>query len=150
MPSLTSRRSRNRVVYALAFVVVILLGVASRRYPTPISELFGKYPGDALWAATVFFGLGALRPRASTLSNTALAFAICFVVEAMKLYQAPWIVGIRRTTLGHLVFGHVFSVQNLVAYAVGVVVALGVEVLWPYGSNERVSHASAQSSRGAA
>ena len=143
MPSLTARRSRNRAVYVLAFVVAILLGLASRRYPSAISELFGKYPGDALWAVMVFFGWGALRPRASTLSVALLALATCFVVEALKLYQAPWIVGIRHTTLGHLVFGHVFSVQNLVAYAAGVVVALGIEVLWPHGGNERVSRANA-------
>ena len=143
MPSLTAKRDRNRAVYILAFIASILLGLASRRYPTEISEVFGKYPGDALWAAMVFFGLSALRPRVSTLGIAYLVLAICFVVEAMKLHQAPWIVGIRHTTLGHLVFGHVFSLQNLVAYAVGVVVALGVEVLWPYGSNERESHANA-------
>jgi hypothetical protein len=130
-------------VYGLAFVVCILLGLASRRYRTAIPELFGKYPGDALWAAMVFFGWSALRPRASTLTVAVLALSTCFVVEAMKLYQAPWIVGIRQTTLGHLVFGHVFSVQNLAAYIVGVVVALGVEVLWLCGSRERVSQASA-------
>ena len=143
MPSLTAKRSRSRTGYVLAFVVSILLGLASRRYPAAIPEFFGKYPGDALWAAMVFFGLSALRPRGSALSVALLALATCFVVEAMKLYQAPWIVGIRHTTLGHLVFGHVFSIQNLVAYAVGVVAALGVEVLWPFGSNERVSHAGA-------
>jgi len=137
-------------MYVLAFVVSILLGLASRRYPTAISEFFGKYPGDALWAAMVFFGLGALRPRASTVSIAFLALSTCFVIEALKFYQASWIVGIRHTTLGHLVFGHVFSVQNLVAYTVGVVVALGIEALWPYGSNERVSHASSESSRSAA
>jgi len=131
MPSLTARRDRNRAVYVLAFIASILLGLASRRYSTAILEPFGKYPGDALWAAMVFFGLSALRPRASTLSIALLALATCFVVEAMKLYQAPWIVGIRHTTLGHLVFGHVFSVQNLLAYAVGVLVALGVEAFWP-------------------
>ena len=136
-------------MYVLAFAASILLGLASRHYPSAVSELFGKYPGDALWAAMVFFGLGILRPRASSLSIALLALAACFVIEAMKLYQAPWLVGIRHTTLGYLVFGHVFSVQNLVAYAVGIVVALGVEVLWPYGSNEGVSHANAQSSRGA-
>jgi hypothetical protein len=120
-----------------------LLGLASRHYPTSISELFGKYPGDALWAAMVFFGLGCLRPRASTIGVALLALAICFGVEAMKLYQAPWIVAIRHTTLGHLVFGHVFSVQNLLAYVIGIAIALSVEVGWPYGSNEKVSHASA-------
>lgn len=143
MLSLTAKRVRNRAVYVLAFVVAILLGLASRRYPSAIPELFGKYPGDALWAAMVFFGLATLRPRACTLRIAFLALATCFVVEALKRYQAPWIVGIRHTTLGHLVFGHVFSFQNLVAYTVGVVLALGVEVLWPYGSHETVSHARA-------
>ncbi len=114
-------------------VVAILLGLASRRYPNPISDLFGKYPGDALWAAMMFFALGALRPRAGTLSIAALTLATCFVVEAMKLYQAPWIVAIRHTTLGHLVFGHVFSVRNLLAYTVGIAVVLGVDVLWLHG-----------------
>jgi len=146
---ITARRDRNRAAYLLAFVASILLGLASRRYPTAILEPFGKYPGDALWAAMVFFGLGCLRPRTSTMVVALLALAICIGVEAMKLYQAPWIVGIRHTTLGHLVFGHVFSVQNLFAYAIGVAMALGVEVGWPYGSGERVSGAAnAQGSRG--
>ena len=127
-----------------------MLGLTSRRYPAAISELFGKYPGDALWAAMMFFGLGCLRPRVSSIGVALLALAIYFGIEAMKLYQEPWIVGIRHTTLGHLIFGHVFSVQNLLAYAIGIAVALSVEVGWPYGSTERVSHASAQSSRGAA
>ena len=131
MRSLTASRSRNRAIYVLVVVLVILLGLASRSYAIEGLELFGKYPGDALWAAMVFFGLGALRPWASTLNNALLAFAICCVVEVMKLYQAPWIVGIRETTLGHLVFGHDFSVENLMAYAVGVVLALGLEALWP-------------------
>jgi len=123
---------RNRAAYLLAFVLVIALGLASRSYPIASLELFGKYPGDALWAAMIFFGLGALRPRPSTSNNALLALATCFIVEAMKLYQAPWIVGIRETTLGHLVFGHDFSVENLAAYAVGVAAALGIEALWPY------------------
>jgi len=115
----------------LAFASAIVLGLASRRHPSPLSDFFGKYPGDALWAAMVFFGWGALRPRSSSLNVALLALATCLVVEFMKLYQAPWIVGIRHTTLGHLVFGHVFSVQNLMAYAVGVVAALGIELWWP-------------------
>jgi hypothetical protein len=109
----------------------IALGLASRRDPNPVSDLFGKYPGDALWAAMVFFGLGALRPKDSSLRIASLALAACFAIEALKLYQAPWIVEIRYTTLGHLVFGHVFSAGNLVAYAVGVAVALGLEWRWP-------------------
>ena len=119
--------------------------LASRRYPTVLSEYLGKYPGDALWAAMVYFGCGAVRPRDGTLAVAALAFATSCVVEVLKLYQASWIVGVRHTNLGHLIFGHAFSARNLAAYAVGVVLALGVEVLWPY-SSDRTGHASSAAS----
>ena len=78
----------------------------------------------------VFFGWGALWLRAGPRSMAALALATCFAVEILKLYPTPWITGLRHTTLGPLVLGRVFSVGNLVAYAVGVCLALGVEVLW--------------------
>ncbi len=139
MRILSARRSRKRIAYVAAFIAAIVLGLASRRYPAAIPEFLGKYPGDALWAAMVFFGLGALGPRASTLRIPSFAAAICFIVEVLKLYQAPWIVGIRHTTLGHLVFGHVFSAENLVAYGVGIAVALGVEALWPFGDERGIA-----------
>lgn len=135
--SLGAARHRVRAAYVVCFAIAILLGLASRRYASPLSALFGKYPGDALWAVMVFFGWGALRPRTSSLSVALLALATCFAVEALKLYQAPWIVGIRHTVLGHLVFGHVFSFENLTAYAVGVAVALGIEWLWPFAGEAR-------------
>ena len=141
--SLTRSRSRSRVAYAMFVVVSILLGLASRQYPNGISSLFGKYPGDALWAAMVFFGLGALRPEASTLNIALLAFATSFSVEFMKLYQAPWIVGIRDTTAGHLVFGRVFAVWNLVAYAVGIWTAATGEWLWADGGSRTAVSATA-------
>jgi len=119
------RHSRNRVGYAVAVAVVIALGLASRRHPGVLEPLFGKYPGDALWAAMVFFAGGVLGPRARTATLAAAAAAVCLVIELMKLYQAPWAVAVRHTVVGHLVFGHVFSWQNLAAYAVGVLVAAG-------------------------
>jgi len=127
VPSLTAGRNRSRVVYAAAVVITIGLGLASRHWPSPVSAVFGKYPGDALWAMMVFFGWAALRPKDSTGRIALLALASCVVIEVLKLYQAPWIVGIRHTVIGHLVFGHVFSVENLVAYTAGVAVAVGAE-----------------------
>lgn len=128
MSSLIASQIRNRTRYAFAFTIVILLGLASRHHPNAIPVLFGKYPGDALWAMMVFIGWGFLFPRASTLSIAALAFFTCFVIEILKLYQSPWIVDIRQTTIGYLVFGHVFSIKNLLAYAVGIVIAFNVEI----------------------
>ena len=126
MPVATS--GRKRVWYVLATIVTIALGLVSRHFRGALPEVLGKYPGDALWALMVFFGWGAVLTRASTVRVAMLTLGVCVAIETLKLYQAPWIIGIRHTTLGHLVFGHVFSWANLFAYAVGTVAGGGVEV----------------------
>jgi hypothetical protein len=127
-PAPVATRPRRRGVYGLALFAAIAAGLASRHLPAGWQASVGKYPGDALWALMVFFGLGALMPRVSSLRLAAGAFGFSVLIETLKLYQAPWAVAIRHTTLGHLVFGHVFSWQNLVAYAVGVLAGLTIEL----------------------
>jgi hypothetical protein len=116
--------SRRRLVALAATLAAIALGLASRRWPDTLPAAFGKYPGDALWALMVFFAWRALRPRARTRDVALLAAATSAVVECAKLWQAPWLAAFRHTTLGHLLLGHVFSWQNLVAYGVGVIVGV--------------------------
>lgn len=103
-------------------VAVIALGLASRKFPSLFPAIFGKYPGDALWAIMVFAGLAFIKPRASTTHLAVLAFAISCAVELSQLYQAPWLNAIRDTTIGHLALGSTFSWFDIVAYAVGVLV----------------------------
>ena len=78
----------------------------------------------------IFFGGAVPRPRVSTATLAMFAAVVCVVVECAKLYTAPWIVAVRHTTMGHLVLGHAFSWQNLVAYAIGIAVAAGLDVAW--------------------
>jgi hypothetical protein len=125
-PSTATANARSRTVCALSIATTIALGLASRRFPI-LFPVFGKYPGDALWALMVFFGWGLLFPTASRFRVAALTIFTSYTVELLKLYQAPWIVAVRHTTLGHLVFGHVFSWQNLIAYAVGVAMGCTIE-----------------------
>lgn len=113
----------------LALVATIAAGLASRRFPQVLPGFLGKYPGDVLWSLMVFFGLGVIFKRASSLQLASGALGFSFGIEVLKLWQAPWLVSIRHTALGHLVFGHVFSWQNLIAYTVGIVVGLTLEVL---------------------
>src|SRR4051812_28395406 len=106
---LTESRCRRRMWYVIAFVVTIAAGLASRRFPQVLPEFLGKYPGDALWSLMVFFGLGAIFKRVSSLQLGLAALGFSFGIEFLKFWQAPWLVSIRHTTLGHLVFGDVFS-----------------------------------------
>lgn len=113
---------RPRFHYALAIGGTIVLGLLSRRFP-----LLGKYPGDALWALMIFYAAGLILPRARSRTVAALAFGFCVAIEFLKLNQTPWLVSARSSVVGHLVFGHVFSWQNLVAHAAGILLGLIIE-----------------------
>ncbi|MBB3225919.1 hypothetical protein FHW69_000509 [Luteibacter sp. Sphag1AF] len=122
------RHPRHRLVCAAAVLLTIAAGLASRRFPDALPAVLGKYPGDALWALMVYFGYGMLFPCASALRIAGLAMATSVAIECLKLWQEPWMVAVRHSTLGHLVFGHAFSWQNLLAYAIGVGMGLLIEV----------------------
>lgn len=121
---------RNRFVYILATLGVILAGLVSRRYPATFPAALGKYPGDALWALMLFTALGAMLPTSPTRKLAALALGIAYVVEFTQLYQADWINAIRATTPGHLVLGSAFGWGDLVAYTVGVGLGAAFELGW--------------------
>jgi hypothetical protein len=117
-------KTRNRRWHLPALIVVIAAGLASRRYAWLLPAYLGKYPGDALWALMVFLLWGLALPKASSLRIGLYALGTSFADEFSQFYQAPWINGIRSTTMGHLLLGSAFAWPDLVAYTVGV--ALGV------------------------
>ena len=124
-----SPTTRRRIVALVAMIFTMALGLASRHWTGVAPAVFGKYPGDALWASMVLFTWCAVRPRARSTDVAACALATCVAVELAKLWQAPWLVTFRHTSFGHLLLGHVFSWQNLVAYGVGVLVGVAVDRL---------------------
>ncbi len=123
--------ARTRFVALAAMLATMALGLASRHWPGALPAALGKYPGDASWALMVFFGWRALRPRARSRDVALCAMGTSAVVEIAKLWQAPWLVAFRHTTVGHLLLGHVFSWQNLAAYGVGVMAGVALDRLVP-------------------
>ena len=51
----------------------------------------------------------------------AIAVVIAVVVEFSRLVHMPWLDASRLTTAGALLLGRIFSLWNLVAYAIGIV-----------------------------
>jgi len=49
-----------------------------------------------------------------------LALVTAYLDEFSQIYQAPWINGIRATTVGHLILGSTFSWWDMLSYTVGV------------------------------
>jgi hypothetical protein len=114
---------RNRVLHAAAVGLVIVIGLASRRHPGLFPQALGKYPGDALWAMMIFFGLGFLFPAKPVARIGLAALVFCCADEFSQLYHAPWIDSIRATTIGHLILGGGFSWADIAAYLAGVLMA---------------------------
>lgn len=139
MTSVATASNRNRALYILGTAAVMVLGLLSRRYQGVLPSFLGKYPGDSLWTLMVFFAWGALLPRASTLSVALLSIGTSYLIETLKLYQSPWLVSIRHSTLGHLVFGHTFSWHNLIAYLVGTALGIVSELILIRNSVRRIS-----------
>ena len=118
---------RSRLAYSVAILLVIVMGLLSRRFPQFMPAALGKTPGDALWALMVFLGFGFAFRRASTSSVALAALLFCFVIECSQLYHAPWIDAVRGTLPGQLVLGSGFMWGDLAAYTVGVLVGAMAE-----------------------
>jgi hypothetical protein len=127
--SASANTYRSRLLYAAITAAVIGIGIASRRFPGLFPAVLGKYPGDALWAMMIFSCLGTVLSHKSARKLGAYALLISFAVEFSQLCQAPWINAIRGTTAGRLILGSTFSWGDLIAYAVGVALSVGADLV---------------------
>lgn len=110
---------RTRFVYLLAATVIVIVGLASRRYREQLPEFLAEYAGDTLWALMVFLLVSTLLASRPVLVRAAISLALAFLVEISQLYHAPWIDAIGQTTLGGPVLGFRFLWADLVCYSVG-------------------------------
>jgi hypothetical protein len=115
---------RNRLLYAVFTIVVIILGLSSRKFAFALPDLLNGYLGDALWSLMIFIGFGFLFPKIETRKLAFISLIFCYGIEISQLYHAEWIDSIRATTLGGLVLGYGFLWSDLVAYTIGVGVGM--------------------------
>ena len=117
--------SRPQLLRLVALLLVIVLGLALRRfgYAVDLPFIVVKYGGSALWGAMVYLLLALFfdRLRPAAVAITALCVAIS--VELFRLYHTPWLDAFRLTTAGALLLGRIFSLWNILAYAIGIAVA---------------------------
>ena len=95
-----------------------------RQRTTPSDTALDESLGDALWASMMVWWISAILPTAPLAQRAALALTACFAVELSQLVHAPALDTLRRTFLGRLVLGVDFDPRDLLAYSLGVVVAM--------------------------
>ncbi len=131
MKGTAARKRRPRILYATFSACAIAAGLATRAFPAWLPAAWGKYPGDCLWAVMVFFALGVLFPRLTTMRLAGSGLVLCFTVETIKLLPWDWLRSMRQTTVGHLVLGNVFTWQNYLAYSLGIACAAVCDMVIP-------------------
>ena len=123
-------KSRNRFVLALFALLVIAIGLTSRRGYVPFPAVLQNYPGDALWAWVVLLCVAWMRPAITRSQLVVWSLVIAFAIELLQLYQAPWIQAVRANKLAYLVLGNGFDPLDLLAYVVGIAIGAAVDWCW--------------------
>lgn len=110
---------RNRVVYLILIIIVMILGLLSRKLDG-LPKIISLYAGDILWALMIFLIITFIFNNKSTLFNIFIAIIFSYGIEISQLYHAPWIDSIRNTILGGLILGFGFLWSDLICYTIGI------------------------------
>ncbi len=121
---------RSRIAYGFLALAVVAGGLLWRSGLIPLPPALSNHGGDALWALMVFLGFGFMFPRNPTWPNATLALDFSWAVELSQIYHAPWIDWLRATIPGRLVLGTTFNAIDLAAYAAGIAIGAGCEMIW--------------------
>ncbi|MGG7177935.1 DUF2809 domain-containing protein [Clostridium paraputrificum] len=130
---------RKRVLYICLIIIVMGLGILSRKYGDYMPAFLKEYSGDTLWALMVYLGFGFLLNKASIQKVSIISIVFSWGIEFSQLYQGGWINQIRDTTIGGLVLGHGFLFSDLICYAVGIIIGILIESI-VYGWRKEIKY----------
>lgn len=112
--------NRKPILYILTTLLVVCLGLLSRKFSYLLPEAINNYLGDALWAVMIYLMMATIGKSRSVNRVALYSILFCYVIEVSQLYHAPWIDAIRNTRLGGLILGFGFLWSDIMAYTMGV------------------------------
>ena len=115
-------------MYIIAALIVVTLGLVSRKMVNHLPEIVNMYLGDALWALMIYLYVAIIFKTLSIKTVAISSLLFCYLIELSQLYHDPWIDQIRNTRLGGLVLGFGFLWSDILAYTMGV--GIGVLMEW--------------------
>lgn len=123
--SARTRTARRRIVFALAAMGTVALGLAVHfLVPGDAAGLVA----DALYTVLVYLFVGFLAPRIPRVWVALVALAFSAAVELSQLTGLPAQLA-QSFPPSRLVFGTTFSALDLVSYAIGAVAGLAVDTV---------------------
>lgn len=122
-----SNFTRNRMIYLFLTLLIMCLGLASRKYINYLPSFLGKYAGDTLWATMVYLGLAFIFNKLTIKKITIISLLFSYGIEISQLYQGEWINKIRSTLIGALILGHGFLFSDLICYTIGIFLGIIID-----------------------
>jgi hypothetical protein len=119
-----SSSNPRRSAYVALLILTILLGLVLRRVPVGLPYVIVKYGGSMLWAMMIYWIVAVLAPAWSATTAGIFSVVVASLIEFFKLYHESVLDAFRRTLAGSLLLGRYFSWWDIVAYCVGVFVAV--------------------------
>ncbi|MFM9277141.1 ribosomal maturation YjgA family protein [Paenibacillus jiagnxiensis] len=119
---------KQRLIYATATLLTMLLGLASRAFAEELPDFIARHAGDALWSAMIYFGFRVLFVQQRLVFTMLLSLMFCYAIEFSQLVQTDWLNRLRSTVLGALVLGHGFLVIDLLRYTIGIGMAAALDL----------------------
>ncbi|MEL1254458.1 DUF2809 domain-containing protein [Flavobacterium sp. DGU38] len=111
-----------RIRYFIVLIIIIFLGIISRKI-----DFIPLCFGDFLYAVMIYILVRFVLIQHKPIQAAILSLLICYSIELFQLYQADWIIVLRKTLFGRYVLGQGFLWTDLVAYLFGVAFAFITE-----------------------
>ena len=121
----------TRLAYVVLALCTIAVGLLVHLRGGALGAVTQDVFGDALWAAMILWWISAVAPERTRLMRGVIVLLVCVAVELSQLVHAPLLEAVRATRMGALVLGNGFDPRDLVAYALGVIVAALVDACLP-------------------
>ena len=120
------RRERTRSIYLLAAIILFAVEVVIALF---VRDAFIRpYVGDVLAVALVYTVLRAATPL-SLRSALGLTLVIAVMIEIAQAAKILGALGLGDNELARIIFGGSFDWMDLIAYAVGGIVVVIVELV---------------------
>ncbi len=113
---------KSRIYYFIIFLSIIFLGILSRKI-----SFIPLWIGDFLYAVMIYFLVRIFLPFQKAFFIALISLLICYGIEFLQLYQAEWIIELRKTLFGRYVLGQGFLWSDILAYTFGITVSLAAE-----------------------
>lgn len=114
--------NKTRINYFLIFLSIIVFGILSRKIP-----FIPLWIGDFLYAVMIYFLVRIFFPSKKFWFVILLSLFICYCIEFLQLYQAKWIIDLRKTLFGRYVLGQGFLWSDILAYTFGISLTFIIE-----------------------